>query len=447
MSQSLWREFDYEKRGLPQFPKLQGRHKTDVLIIGGGLCGVLCAWFLEQAGVDYMLVEADTIGSGMTGNTTAKLTSQHNLIYGKLLHLVGKERAAQYLRANEEALSQYRILAEMVDCDFEEKDAFVYTRSDRKKIEDEVEAVNALGFSADFRETLALPFPIKGAICFPGQAQFHPMKFLTGIAKGLNIYEHTFVQELAPHTAYIGAEPGEERGEICADQIIVATHFPFLNKHGGYFLKLYQHRSYVLGLEGAQEVAGMYLDESQEGLSFRNYGNLLLLGGGSHRTGAQGGGWQELRRFANQYYAGAKEKYAWAAQDCMSLDGIPYIGAYSRRTAGLYVASGFGKWGMTSSMVAAKMLCDLVTGKEPQYRQLYDPARRMKKSQLFLNGTQTAVHLLTPSLRRCPHLGCALKWNPQEHSWDCPCHGSRFEEDGMLIDNPATGDAASLGRD
>lgn len=431
MSNSVW--MDGQK--LPKFGKLTGSVKTDVLVIGGGLCGILCTYFLRKAGVDCVLAEAETIGSGMTCNTTAKLTSQHGLIYDKLMKSRGKEIAAGYLRANECALAEYRKLAGEIDCDFEEKDAFVYSCSDREKIEREVRAVNDLGFPADFVEELPLPFPVEGAVRFPNQAQFHPLKFLAAIAEGFPVYEHTFIRELAPHKA------GSEHGEITADKIIVTSHFPFLNKHGSYFLKLYQHRSYVIALCGAPDVHGMYVDESQTGLSFRNYQNFLLIGGGSHRTGKNGGNWQELRRFADLNYPEAEEAYAWAAQDCMSLDGIPYIGQYSARTPDLYAASGFNKWGMTSAMVSAMLLRDMVTGKKNPWEAVFSPSRSMLKPQLLLNGAEAAVNLLTFTGKRCPHMGCALKWNPHEHTWDCPCHGSRFDAGGGLIDNPAVGNA------
>ncbi len=431
MSNSVW--MDGQK--LPKFGKLTGSVKTDVLVIGGGLCGILCTYFLRKAGVDCVLAEAENIGSGMTCNTTAKLTSQHGLIYDKLMKSRGKEIAAGYLKANECALAEYRRLAGEIDCDFEEKDAFVYSCSDREKIEREVRAVNDLGFPADFMEELPLPFPVEGAVRFPGQAQFHPLKFLAAIAEGLPVYEHTMIRELAPHKA------GSEHGEITADKIIVTSHFPFLNKHGSYFLKLYQHRSYVIGLSGAPDVQGMYVDESQTGLSFRNYQNLLLIGGGGHRTGKNGGNWQELRRFADLNYPEAEEAYAWAAQDCMSLDGIPYIGQYSARTPDLYAASGFNKWGMTSAMVSAMLLRDMVTEKKNPWEAVFSPSRSMLKPQLLLNGAEAAVNLLTFTGKRCPHMGCALKWNPHEHTWDCPCHGSRFDAGGGLIDNPAVGNA------
>ena len=372
--------------------------------------------------------------SGVTKNTTAKITSQHGLIYHQLIRRFGLEKARQYWEANEAALLKYRQLCREIDCDFEEKTSYVYSLNDRLKIEKELLALEKLGGCGEFAQQLPLPFPVAGAVKYPNQAQFHPLKFISAFSKGLRIYEHTMVRQLAGTTAFTG------HGKITAKKIIVATHFPFLNKHGSYFLKMYQHRSYVLALEHAQDVDGMYVDEAQKGMSFRNYKDLLFIGGGDHRTGKRGGNWKELREFAQRYYPNAAEKYYWAAQDCMTLDGVPYIGMYSANTPDLYVATGFNKWGTTSAMVSAMILCDLIQGKPNPYQDLFSPSRTMLRPQLAVNAFEAVVNLLTPSAKRCPHMGCALKWNPWEHTWDCPCHGSRFAEDGRLIDNPATGD-------
>ena len=416
---------------LPQFEPLRADLRTDVLIVGGGMAGLLCAYKLAQAGVDYALVEAGSIGGGITKNTTAKLTSQHGLIYGKLIREFGVERAKMYLSANQAALEEYRTLCQDIDCHFEEKDSFVYSMDGRKKLEQELTALERLGFAAGFVEKIPLPFPVAGAIKFERQAQFHPLKFLAAVAKGLRIFEHTKVLELAPGQAMTSG------GTISAKTMILATHFPLLNKHGGYFLKLYQHRSYVLALDNAPDVHGMYVDENEKGLSFRNYNGLLFLGGGSHRTGKRGGGWRELERFVQRHYPDAKETARWATQDCMTLDGVPYIGPYSRRTHGLYVAAGFNKWGMTTAMAAAGLLTDLVLERENPYEAVFSPSRTVLRPQLAANGLEAALSLLTPTAPRCPHMGCALKYNAAEHSWDCPCHGSRFGEDGSLLDNPA----------
>lgn len=427
---SIWTE----SAGLPHFDSLQGSAKTDVLIIGGGIAGILCAYFLQEKGVDYILAEGRSICSGITKNTTAKITSQHSLIYHKLLKRAGYEKARLYLEANQNAVERYAELCRDMDCDFERKTAYVYSLDNRRKLEKEAEALYKIGFNTEISETGELPFPVAGALSFENQAQFHPLKFISQIAGKLKIYEHTFVKELSENTAVT------ERGSITFEKLIFATHFPVDNKHGMYFLKMYQHRSYVIALENAARINGMYVDESGYGMSFRNYNDLLLIGGGGHRTGKKGGNWKELREFAGKYYPASKEKYFWAAQDCMTLDGVPYIGQYSKHMPGCFVAAGFNKWGMTGSMTAAMILSDMVMGEENPYAEVFCPSRNIIKPQLFLNGCEAVINLLTISKKRCPHLGCALKWNNAEQSWDCPCHGSRFDADGGLIDNPANGD-------
>ena len=427
---SLWEQTSQQAA----FGKLEKDIKTDVLIIGGGMAGVLCAYMLHHAGVNYVLTEAETIGSGVTKNTTAKITVQHGLIYDQLIRRFGLNRAWQYWKANEVALNRYRKLCRNISCDFEEKDSYVYSRTDRAKIEREIRALEKIGGHGEFTEHLPLPFPVAGAVRLSHQAQFHPLKFLATIAKDLHIYEHTPVRELLGTTAVT------DHGRIQAGKIIVTTHFPFLNRHGSYFIKLYQHRSYVIALKNTPTVKGMYVDEAQKGLSFRNYKDLLFIGGGGHRTGKQGGNWRELREFSQRYYPHASEAHHWATQDCMTLDGVPYIGPYSANTPHLYVAAGFNKWGMTSAMAAALLLSDLVVEHKNPYAEIFSPSRTILHPQLAINGFEAVTHLLIPASPRCPHMGCALQWNPHEHTWDCPCHGSRFTAEGRLIDNPATED-------
>lgn len=270
---SIWAESEK----LPEFPTLEGSVKTDVLIIGGGIAGILCAYFLQEKGMDYMLVEKNTICSGITQNTTAKITSQHGLIYDKLYKSAGVEIARKYLEANQISVRKYLELSKSIECDMDIKPSYVYSINDREKLEMEAEALRKIGFSAYIAETIQLPFPTAGAICFDGQAQFHPLKFISQISKNLKIYENTFVKELTDHEAVT------EKGNISFKKLIITTHFPMENRHGMYYLKMYQHRSYVIALENAAQIKGMYVDEAQCGMSFRNYKDFLLVGGGDHR--------------------------------------------------------------------------------------------------------------------------------------------------------------------
>jgi glycine/D-amino acid oxidase-like deaminating enzyme len=370
------------------------------------------------------------VGSGVTGNTTAKITAQHGLIYDKLIKKSGIDAARKYYEANMRAREDYEKLSAIFPCDFEVKTAYTYSLTDRKKVEDEGRAYEKLGIKPVFQEQPPLPFRVAGALGMENQAQFNPLKLLLAVAKELTIYEDTFVHEIRGNKAFT------KEGAITAKSIILATHFPMVNIPGLYFIKMYQHRSYVIALENAPDVDGMYVDEQEKGNSFRNYMGLLFLGGGDHKTGTQGGGYEELRSLAKSAYPNAKEKYSWATQDCMTLDGIPYIGVHRKSAPNIYVATGFNKWGMTGTMVAANVLRDLITLGSSEYEELFSPQRSMLQPQLLVNGLSALGNLLLPG-KRCPHMGCALRWNKAERTWDCPCHGSRFDEGGKLLNNPA----------
>ena len=213
-------------------------------------------------------------------------------------------------------------------------------------------------------DNVPLPFPTFGGVKFQNQAQFNPLEFVSAIVRGLRIYEHTRVREL------IGTKAITDNGNIKAKRIIVATHFPFINKHGAYYLKMFQHRSYVIALQGAPQVDGMYVDEAPDGLSFRNYGNLLLIGGGDHRTGKKGGGWGELRSFAKKHFPGAVEKYHWATQDYITLTVCRILGGI-RQAGKPALPPALTNGGMTSSMVAATLLTDMLCGKSSPYEDVF----------------------------------------------------------------------------
>jgi len=414
---SVWMQTTKRQVG----PPLEGNIVADALVIGGGMCGVLVAHRLKEAGVRVILVEARTVGGGITKNTTAKITAQHGLVYADLIKQFGVERARRHYEANAWAVGQFRTLAERFVCDFEEKMAYVYSVDDKRKLEREATAYRKLGIEPIFQENPPLPFRTAGAIGMAGQAQFHPLKFLYALADGLEIYENTFVSKIDGHKVYT------ENGIITAKHIVLATHFPMVNIPGLYFMKLHQSRSYVAAFEGVGPVDGMYRDERQGGHSFRTYGDLLFVGG-CHGA---------IQTLAKRTYPHATEKFRWATQDCMTLDGLPYIGRHRCGAKELYVATGFNKWGMTGSMVASWVLTDLIVTGKSELAELYSPQRPMKFDALVGNIVSSAKGLLSIGSPRCSHMGCKLRKNTIEDTWDCPCHGSRFDESGHVIDNPA----------
>ena len=429
--QSLWQTENRQQH----YPALKGSKSTQVLVIGGGMAGVLCARQLQLAGKDVVLVEADRIGSGITAKTTAVLTAQHDYLYQDMVKDFGEDTAHAYLRANLDAVDAFRKIAKKIPCDFEDKPSVQFSTGDMSRLCREAAVVNDLGFSARFLEKLDFP---KDAVCgveYPGMAQFHPLKFLLSIAGDLQIYENSRVLKLQGTKAIL------EQGSVCAEQVIVATHFPFINRHGLYFMKLYQNRSYVIAVENAPDPGTTLSELDGQGIYMRSYGDLLLVGGGDHRTGKGKDGFSFLRNYVQMHFPGARVKYAYANQDCMSLDGLPYVGQYSQKTPNVYVATGFNGWGMTNSMVAANLLTDQILGRDNALTKILRPDRSVLHKQLFCNLGATAADFVIPTAKRCPHMGCALKWNPAEHSWDCPCHGSRFDKNGKLLDTPAQKDA------
>ena len=294
---------------------------------------------------------------------------------------------------------------------------------------------------------------------FQNQARFHPLKFLKEIAKGLTVYEETPVEKVEHH-GMGNNKVVTKNGTVTAGKVIFACHFPFVNLPGYYFARMYQERSYAIAFENAMCPSGCYLGIDQEGYSFRTEGNLLILGGGSHRTGenSQGGKYDKIRKKARELFPGCKEVASWSAQDCITLDHIPYIGAFDRKSQDWFVATGFGKWGMTSAMVSAKVLPEVVDGKEIPEADIFSPQRKISAlamKELAVNTGITAANFTKQLVSvnriksytendkvfevsiRCPHLGCKLSWNPDERTWECPCHGSRFDYRGRLLDNPA----------
>ncbi len=433
------------------------------------------------------------------GNTTGKITSQHGLFYDYLLQSEGSKKAKQYLEANEQAIKNIEtiIKQEKIDCDFEKQDAYIFSRNEGElsKIQKEVEAVKSLGFPAEFTKEIPLPLPIKGAIKFSNQAQFHPVKYAQGLVdsilktKRVSLYEDTKVVDVKQGKE--GYDIFVENGnQVNAKYVVLATHYPILNSPGYYFLKMYQSLSYVIGVETKEELfEGMYLSSEQPTISFRTAKQgekrILLVGGLDHKTGEKkdlSNNYEELEKIAKQIDPNSKVIYRWCTQDCISLDKIPYIGEFSKLMPNVYIGTGYKKWGMTSSNIAANIIVDKILGKENPYEEVFTSTRlkpiknyqemgnmikevadglviekikipketitdipkgegkivEVDGRKLGVYQDETGIFFAVKPV--CSHLGCELSFNNLEKTWDCPCHGSRFTFEGKSIYNPSIKD-------
>ena len=474
--ESIWSKTCEIPKRLP----LDSDIEADVAVIGGGMAGILTAYQLECAGVRTVVLEAGQIGGGQTRNTTAKITSQHGMFCHDFIEKKGRDAAGQYVRANQAAVEEYKRIVEeeRIDCDLEEKDSYVYSR-DEKKLKDEAEAAAELRIEASFEPCIEIPVSCAGAVRFARQAQFHPLKFIRALAEKLTIYEDSPVKEVGEHTVKTPC------GSVRAGKIVFATHYPFVNFPGMYFIRMHQERSYVLALEDTEPTNGMYIGDGKDTLSFRQFDRYLLFGGEGHRTGEnkeggkyEGGSYAGLREAAGKLYPQSREAAFWSAQDCITADNVPSIGRYASDRPDWFVATGFQKWGMTSSMVSAMIIRDMICGTENPWAEVFSPSRFsaeeipqiMKDSGKAVKGlTKRFFHIPDETSARlapghgavvetesgkagvyktedqkiykvdivCPHLGCELVWNPDEKTWDCPCHGSRFDYKGNLIEGPA----------
>lgn len=485
---SYWREVD-----LPTYSQLTEDQEVDVAIVGGGITGITAGYLLAKEGLRVVIIEAGKILSGTTGHTTAKITAQHGLIYDELIHHFGEEQARQYYRASDQALAFIRgiVKEHKIDCDFSDQDATIYATSDEYagKIRTEATAYEKLGIKGSMISSIPFDIPIKNGLVLPNQAQFHPLKYLAFLADlfvkaGGIIYENTTAKNVDD-----GEEPVvllRDGGKIKCKDVIVASHYPFIDKKGLLFTRVHVERSYIIGIKSKKPFpGGMYISSDTPTRSLRSTPiageELILVGGEGHKTG-QGidtmKHYLALEQFADKVLGIGEYKYRWSAQDIVTLDKVPYIGPVTEDRPHVLVATGYRKWGMTNGTAAALLLTDRILKKTNPYEELYtiarfhsdpeikkfistnaDVAKHLLKGKLefvakdptdlendegavvMVNGQRAGaykdhngeLHLVDTT---CTHLGCEVEWNHGDRTWDCPCHGSRYSIDGEVLNGP-----------
>lgn len=469
--------------------------ETDVCIIGAGVTGLTTGYYLSKSGMKVTILEKDEILSHTSSNTTAKITSQHGLIYKYLIDSKGKEFTRKYYDANEKAIKNIEeiIKNEQINCDFEKENSYVFTENEKEvqKIKDEVNSCLDLKINAKFTTKIDLPINIQGAIYFENQAQFHPKKYGLGLCQSIlnhkgKIYENSKAININRNINSFTINT--TTNSVKAKYLVIATHYPILNFPGYYFLKMYQSTSYAIALDigNKKSFKGMYINTSEPIKSFRMINDdnqkLLLIVGNGHKTGKKkdlSNSYNNLEKIAKKIYPNASVKYKWCTEDCITLDKLPYIGDFSHIMKNVFVATGYNKWGITLSNIASNIIKDKILENSNEFEELFtatrvEPIKNIQEVENILKETTNSLitnKFKTPNndfstiscnegriveidgkkigiyrdennklykiIPTCSHLGCELSWNNLSKTWDCPCHGSRFTYSGQSIESPS----------
>ncbi len=476
----------------PKFPKVDNNLVTDVCIIGAGLTGLSTGYYLGKD-TDFIIIEKDEICLSTSGKNTGKVTSQHGLFYKYLLDSNGIEYAKKYFEVNEKAIDNIEkiIRDENIECEFKRESSYVFTRKpeDKSRISNEEKVVNKIQKDkAKVLSNVNLPLDIVSAIEFKNQAKFNPVKYCYGLVNAIvrnggKIYENSKATKIEKLDDKYEIYVNEYK--ITANKVVLATRYPTINIPGYYFLKMYQSTSYAIVADVKEELFdGYYISSDNPVISFRtieeNGKKLLLAVGYDYKTGTEQvtNGYLDLESTVRYMYPQAEILDKWTAEDCISLDKIAYIGEYSHLMKNLYVATGYNKWGLTTSNIAGKILVDKILDRENEYEELYkstrlEPIKNFDEMKNMISEAKDSIILSKFKLPKdyiedvkngegkivnidnqkigvykddngkiftvkpiCTHLGCELYFNNIDKLWECPCHGSKFTYDGKAIEVP-----------
>lgn len=477
------------------FPKLEGALDVDVAVIGGGIAGLTAALILKRGGARVAVIEAARVGTGVTGHTTGKVSSLHRLVYRELRRSFGQRGARAYGEANQAALEWIAttVEAESIECDFRRVANYTYAETARglEQVREEAAIARELDLPASYVDSVPLPFAVSGAVRFGEQAQLHASKYLVGLAQAVagdrcHVFEQSRVIDIDDGDR---CHVSTAEGVVTAGAAIVATNFPIADR-GLFFLRCHPHRSYLIAMElDGEPPDGTFISAEEPLRSIMPHGsgdlNLLLVGGEGHRAGESvdvDERYHRLEAWARERFPVGALEYRWSTQDAVPVDGVPYVGRMSPLSHNLYVATGLRKWGLTNGTAAAMILADRILDQPNPWTSLFDSNRvklRAGGRRFLIENSLAGTRLLRkrlgsrgsdlPELERgearvlelggeklavhrdergevhavsaiCTHLGCDVEWNGTERTWDCPCHGSRFDHLGAVIQGPATED-------